>query len=158
MISAVLHASLMWQLRHWLQFWQLRNLNSWQSLLPDNKEWQWTAFAILAMFVTYETFQVYTVRLFSIIRKHNYFNLIFHYTCTAYHSILSKKLRDIKVPLKIANKICQSERWMIVASIFFGKLGHWIWFTLHPKNWILRQLFGIFSLANWVVVYDLLCI
>ena len=26
------------------------NLNSWQSLLPDNQEWQWTAFAIIAMF------------------------------------------------------------------------------------------------------------
>ena len=26
------------------------NLNSWQSLLPDNWEWHWTAFAILAMF------------------------------------------------------------------------------------------------------------
>ena len=26
------------------------NLHSWQFLLPDNKEWQWTAFAILAMF------------------------------------------------------------------------------------------------------------
>ena len=29
----------------------IENLNSWQSLLPDNQEWQWTAFAILAMFV-----------------------------------------------------------------------------------------------------------
>ena len=28
----------------------IENLNSWQSLLPDNQEWQWTAFAILAMF------------------------------------------------------------------------------------------------------------
>ena len=26
------------------------NLNSWQSLLPDNQEWKWTAFAIIAMF------------------------------------------------------------------------------------------------------------
>ena len=31
----------------------------------------------LVFFVTYETFQVYTVRLFSIIRKHKYSNLIF---------------------------------------------------------------------------------
>ena len=28
----------------------IENLNSWQSLLPDNWEWHWTAFAILAMF------------------------------------------------------------------------------------------------------------
>ena len=28
----------------------IENLNSWQSLLPDNQEWHWTAFAILAMF------------------------------------------------------------------------------------------------------------
>ena len=28
----------------------IENLNSWQSLLDDNWEWQWTAFAILAMF------------------------------------------------------------------------------------------------------------
>ena len=28
----------------------IENLNSWQSLLPDNQEWQWTAFAILAIF------------------------------------------------------------------------------------------------------------
>ena len=28
----------------------IKNLNSWQLLLPDNKEWHWTAFAILAMF------------------------------------------------------------------------------------------------------------
>ena len=26
----------LWHLRHWLQFWQLKTLNSWQSLLPDN--------------------------------------------------------------------------------------------------------------------------
>ena len=31
----------------------IENLNLWQSLLPDNKLWHWTAFAILAMFVTY---------------------------------------------------------------------------------------------------------
>ena len=29
----------------------IENLDSWQSLLPDNQEWQWTAFAILAMFL-----------------------------------------------------------------------------------------------------------
>ena len=29
----------------------IENLNSWQSFLPDNQEWQWTAFAILAMFM-----------------------------------------------------------------------------------------------------------
>ena len=29
----------------------IENLNSWQSLLPDNQEWHWTAFAILAMFL-----------------------------------------------------------------------------------------------------------
>ena len=28
----------------------IENLNSWQSLLLDNYEWHWTAFAILAMF------------------------------------------------------------------------------------------------------------
>ena len=28
----------------------IENLNSWQSLLPDNQEWQWTVFTILAMF------------------------------------------------------------------------------------------------------------
>ena len=28
----------------------IENLNSWQSLLSDNQEWHWTAFAILAMF------------------------------------------------------------------------------------------------------------
>jgi hypothetical protein len=27
----------------------IENLNSWQSFLPDNQEWQWTAFPILAM-------------------------------------------------------------------------------------------------------------
>jgi len=30
---------------------KIENLNLWQSLLPDNKEWHWTAFAILAMFI-----------------------------------------------------------------------------------------------------------
>ena len=54
---------------NWDNFWQLKgqswrlvtfetlitilkteNLNSWQSLLPDNYEWHWTAFTILAMF------------------------------------------------------------------------------------------------------------
>ena len=46
------------------QFWRLvtfetlitiltvENLNLWQSLLPDNLEWQWTVFAILAIFWT----------------------------------------------------------------------------------------------------------
>ena len=29
---------------------KIENLNPWRSLLPDNKEWHWTAFAILAMF------------------------------------------------------------------------------------------------------------
>ena len=29
----------------------IENLNTWQSLLPYNKEWHWTAFAILAMFI-----------------------------------------------------------------------------------------------------------
>ena len=29
---------------------KIENLDSWQSLLPDNYEWHWTAFAILAMF------------------------------------------------------------------------------------------------------------
>ena len=29
----------------------IENPNSWQSLLPDNQEWHWTAFAILAMFL-----------------------------------------------------------------------------------------------------------
>ena len=29
----------------------IENLNSLQSLLPDNQEWHWTAFAILAMFL-----------------------------------------------------------------------------------------------------------
>ena len=29
---------------------RIENLNSWQSLLLDNQEWQWAAFAILAMF------------------------------------------------------------------------------------------------------------
>ena len=29
----------------------IENLNSWQSLLSDNKLWHWTAFAILAMFL-----------------------------------------------------------------------------------------------------------
>ena len=28
----------------------IENINSWQFLLPDNQEWQWTAYAILAMF------------------------------------------------------------------------------------------------------------
>ena len=28
----------------------IETLNLWQFLLPDNKEWQWIAFAILAMF------------------------------------------------------------------------------------------------------------
>ena len=43
----------LWQMRHWFQFIQLmiKNQNLWQSLLPDYQEWQWTAFAILAMFV-----------------------------------------------------------------------------------------------------------
>ena len=29
----------------------IKNLNSWQSLWPDNYEWHWAAFAILAMFI-----------------------------------------------------------------------------------------------------------
>ena len=29
---------------------KIENLDSWQSLLPDNQEWHWTAFAILTMF------------------------------------------------------------------------------------------------------------
>ena len=32
----------------------IENLNSWQSLFPDNQEWHWTAFAILAMFSCYK--------------------------------------------------------------------------------------------------------
>ena len=32
-------------------FLTIENLNSWQSLLPDNQEWHGTAFAILAMFI-----------------------------------------------------------------------------------------------------------
>ena len=32
----------------WDTILTVENLKSWQSLLPDNKEWQWTAFAILA--------------------------------------------------------------------------------------------------------------
>ena len=35
----------LWHLRHWFHFLQLRNL------INDNQEWQWTAFAILAMFI-----------------------------------------------------------------------------------------------------------
>ena len=33
-----------------ITFLTIENLNSWQSLLPDNQDWHWTAFAILAMF------------------------------------------------------------------------------------------------------------
>ena len=33
----------------------IENLNSWQYLLLDNQEWQWTAFAILAMFYSNTT-------------------------------------------------------------------------------------------------------
>ena len=29
----------------------IENLNSWKYLLPENQEWQWTAFAILAIFL-----------------------------------------------------------------------------------------------------------
>ena len=32
-----------------ITFMTIENLRSWQSLLPYNKEWHWTAFAILAM-------------------------------------------------------------------------------------------------------------
>ena len=37
------------------------NLNSWQSLLPVNLEWQWTAFAILAMFYSDLTRNIYAL-------------------------------------------------------------------------------------------------
>ena len=40
----------LWLLRHWLQFWQLRTWIHDNLCYPDNQEWQWTAFAILAMF------------------------------------------------------------------------------------------------------------
>ena len=40
----------------------IENLNSWQSLLPDNQEWQWTVFAILAMFyICWHVLKVYLV-------------------------------------------------------------------------------------------------
>ena len=39
-----------WHLRHWFDFWQLRTTISTFTLWPLNKEWQGTAFAILAMF------------------------------------------------------------------------------------------------------------
>ena len=35
----------------------IENLNSWQSLWSDNKEWHWTEFAILAMFRISNWFQ-----------------------------------------------------------------------------------------------------
>ena len=34
----------------WVKLLIIENLNSWQSLWPDNWEWHWTAFEILAMF------------------------------------------------------------------------------------------------------------
>ena len=40
----------LWACEKLLTFQTVENLNSWQSLWPDNKEWHWTAFAILVMF------------------------------------------------------------------------------------------------------------
>ena len=39
--------------KHLFAIQTTENLNSWRSLLPGNSEWQWRAFAILAMFVFY---------------------------------------------------------------------------------------------------------
>ena len=42
----------------------IENLNSWQSLLPDNQKWQWTAFAIIAMFFILKSFCIFWIRIF----------------------------------------------------------------------------------------------
>ena len=49
-----------WQFLQWLEIFEtlitiltIEKLNSLQSLLPNNQEWHWTAFAILAMFWRY---------------------------------------------------------------------------------------------------------
>ena len=43
----------------------IENLNSWQSLLPNNQEWHWTAFAILAMLKCENNFRSKPISLWS---------------------------------------------------------------------------------------------
>ena len=61
----------------------IENLNSWQSLVPDNQLWHWTAFAILAIYI-YLDIHSYQMLQRSIFR----YSLVSIWWCTNWYVIM----------------------------------------------------------------------
>ena len=123
----------------------IENLNSWQSLLPDNQKWQWTAFAILAMFFILKSFCIFWISRF--------LRAIWKSFCMATsHQIHMPQICHLFSPLNF--KI-----FRIFARFWHKMLKCWYW-TKFPRTktavvWVVHFLDGIFIISDRIFyIYD----
>ena len=95
----------------------IENLNSWQSLLPDNHEWHRTAFTILAMFSSMMPY-ILTAIVMCLLCSHtftNMFNVFIHDCWVLYYYLVFKEM----ILHCLSDQLLSGPRW----SSFQGRGG-----------------------------------